>query len=106
VCNTVATDLFSAVLATFAQAVGAGEDKLVILVLDNAGWHKSDKLVVPDGIELTFLPPYTPELQPAERLWPLTNEAIANENFATLEDLDAVLRTCLIRNYSAPSRAC
>ena len=89
--NTGATDLFGAVLATFAQAVGAGEDKLVLLVLDKAGWHKSDKLVVPDGIELTFLPPYTPELQPAERLWPLTNEAIANENFATLEDLDAVL---------------
>ncbi len=57
ICNTVATDLFGAVLAAFAQAVGAGEDKLVILVLDKAGWHTSDKLVVAEGIELAFLPP-------------------------------------------------
>jgi hypothetical protein len=27
------------VLAAFARAVGAGEDKLIVLVLDNAGWH-------------------------------------------------------------------
>jgi transposase len=91
VCTTVDTDLFSAVLAAFARAVGAGEDKLIVLVLDNAGWHVSDRLAVPDGVVLEFLPPYTPELQPAERLWPLTNEAVANKSFATLEDLDAAL---------------
>jgi DDE superfamily endonuclease len=91
VCTTVATDLFSAVLAAFAAAVGAGEDKLVILVLDNAGWHVSDKLEVPVGVVLEFLPPYTPELQPAERLWPLANEAVANKHFPTLKDLDAAL---------------
>jgi transposase len=91
VCSTVDTGLLSAVLAAFAEAVGAGEDKLVVLVLDNAGWHVSGDLVVPLGIELAFLPPYTPELQPAEHLWPLANEAIANKHFATLDDLDAVL---------------
>jgi hypothetical protein len=81
VCTTVDTDLFSAVLAAFARAVGAGEDKLIVLVLDNAGWHVSDRLAVPDGVVLEFLPPDTPELQPAERLWPLTNEAVANKSF-------------------------
>ena len=91
VCSTVDTDLFGAVLAAFARAVGAGEDKLVVLVLDRAGWHVSGKLVVPDGVVLDFLPAYTPELQPAERLWPLANEAIANKHFATLEDLDAAV---------------
>jgi hypothetical protein len=30
--------------------VGAGRDKLVVLVLDNAGWHISDKLKLPDGM--------------------------------------------------------
>jgi transposase len=63
----------------------------VILVLDNAGWHISGDLVVPKGIELAFLPSYTPELQPAEHLWPLADEAVANKHFATLEDLDAAL---------------
>jgi transposase len=91
VCGTVDTDLFGAVLAAFARNVGAGGDKLVVLALDRAGWHVSDRLVVPDGVVLEFLPPYTPELQPAERLWPLANEAVANKHFATLKDLDAAL---------------
>ena len=90
-CSAVDTDLFSAVLAAFAEAVGAGEGKLVVLVLDNAGWHVSGDLAVPAGIELAFLPPYTPEPQPAEHLWPLANEAVANKHFANLEDLDAAL---------------
>jgi transposase len=89
VCTTLDTDLFSAVPAALARAVGAGEDKLIVLVLDNAGWHVSDRLAVPDGVVLEFLPPDTPELQPAERLWPLTNEAVANKSFASLQDLDA-----------------
>ncbi len=46
---------------------------------------------MPSGIELAFLPPYTPELQPAEHLWPLADEAVANKHFATLKDLDAAL---------------
>jgi transposase len=91
VCSTVDTDLFGAVLAAFARAVNAGGDKLVVLALDRAGWHVSDRLVVPDGVVLEFLPPYTPELQPAEHLWPLTNEAVANKHFASLKDLDAAL---------------
>jgi DDE superfamily endonuclease len=91
VCTGVDAELLTAVLAAFAAAVGAGEGKLVILVLDNAGWHVSGDLVVPPGIELAFLPPYTPELQPAEHLWPLANEAVANKYFATLADLDAAL---------------
>jgi hypothetical protein len=89
ICGTVDATLLGAVLAAFAEAVGAGENELVILVLDNAGWHVSGDLAVPPGIELAFLPPYTPELQPAEHLWPLANEAVANKHFATLKDLDA-----------------
>jgi hypothetical protein len=91
VCSTVDAGLLSAVPAAFAEEVGAGEGKLIVLVLDNAGWHISGDLVVPKGIELAFLPAYTPELQPAERLWPLTDEAVANKHFASLADLDAAL---------------
>jgi hypothetical protein len=46
---------------------------------------------VPEGIRLVCLPPDTPELQPAEHLWPLPNEAIANRHFATLADLSRAL---------------
>ena len=55
------------------------------------GWHGPKGLVVPDGITLVFLPPYSPELQPAERLWPLVDEPVVNKHFATLDDLDAVV---------------
>jgi hypothetical protein len=60
-------------------------------VLDNAGWHGEAGLAVPEGVRLVFLPPYTLELQPAERLWRLVDEPIANACFETLADIDAVL---------------
>lgn len=41
----------------------------IVLVLDNAGWHTSPRLQVPANITLLFLPPYSPELNPVERLW-------------------------------------
>jgi DDE superfamily endonuclease len=41
-----------------------------VLTLDGAGWHqKGDCLVVPDNIGLLHLPPYSPELNPAENIW-------------------------------------
>ena len=82
---------FEALLAGFARAAGAGRARHIVLVLDNAGWHGPEGLAVPDGITLVFLPPYSPELQPAERLWPLVDEPVANRHFATLADLDAVV---------------
>src|SRR4051795_60647 len=49
VCSTVDAELLSAVLAAFAAAVGAGEGKLIVLVLDNAGWHIIPASVTLDG---------------------------------------------------------
>ena len=39
------------------------------LVLDNGQFHKAKKLSIPKNVELTFLPPYSPELNPVERFW-------------------------------------
>ena len=83
--------LFEKLLAAFAHDVGAGCERHVVLVLDNAGWHGPKNLTIPDGITLAFLPPYSPELQPVERLWPLVDEPVANKHFTTLADLDAVV---------------
>lgn len=87
---TVNVGVFTIALQQFAEAVGAGKNKQVVLIVDRAGWHTSQELAVPAGIHLVFLPPYSPELQPAERLWPLTNEAIANRHFLTLDELQEV----------------
>ena len=91
----VRTNLFSAVLKDFAEHFGIGAKKRVILTVDQAGWHMSDKLEVPEGIHLFPLPPYSPELQPAERLWPLVNEALANTVFDSIEQVeDLVEQRC------------
>lgn len=87
----VSKPFFEKLLADFAETVGAGKQRRIILTLDNAGWHGEAGLAVPEGLRLVFLPPYTPELQPAERLWPLVDEPIANRCFETLADIDAVL---------------
>ncbi|MGK7930681.1 MAG: transposase [Microcystaceae cyanobacterium] len=46
---------------------------------------------VPEGITVEFLPPYSPELQPAERLWTLVDEPLVNEYFETIDDIEEVL---------------
>ena len=58
-----------------------------MLLLDNAGFHTWQNLAVPDGIRLVYLPPYSPELQPAETLWPLVDEPIVNRLVPSLDDL-------------------
>ena len=87
----VNTELFNRVLADFAQEFQLNTNKRVLLVLDQAGWHISDQLKLPEGLDLYFLPAYSPELQPAERLWPLTNEVVANESPQSIEDLEELL---------------
>ena len=44
-------------LALFAREAGTGHHRIIVLVLDNAGWHSSPGLVVPEGIRLVDLPP-------------------------------------------------
>ena len=94
--TTVSIPVFEVERAEFARQVGAGPTKQIVLVLDRAGWHTSCKLRVPNHAHLLFLPPYSPELPPAEHLWPLTNAALVNQHFATIEDLeDAQFARCL-----------
>ncbi len=94
--TSVSIPLFEAELAAFARQVGAGPAKQIVLVLDRAGWHTSARLRVPEHLHLLFLPPYSPELQPAEHLWPLTNTALANRHFVSIDDLeDAQSQRCL-----------
>ena len=93
---TVNTELFSMALSEFAKEVGVGENKCVLLVVDKAGWHIGSEVEIPEGIHLEFLPSGSPELQPAERLWPLTNEAVANRLFEEIEELEeALVKRCV-----------
>jgi transposase len=54
-------------LNNFSRTLGRGVHAL--LVLDNAPWHKTASLKIPSNVTLHFLPPYAPDLNPAENLW-------------------------------------
>ncbi|WP_040622263.1 transposase, partial [Rhodovulum sp. PH10] len=98
--NGIDKPFFEQMLANFARTVGAGSTRIVVLVLDGAGWHTSPGLAVPDGLRLVYLPPYSPELQPAEHLWALVDEPIVNRHFKTIDDLDAVIdRRCRVLGH-------
>ena len=63
-------------------------DKHVILVLDRAGWHVAKALQVPENITLLHLPPYSPELNPVERLWAyLRSHYLSNRVYRDYDDL-------------------
>lgn len=90
ITSTVSGEGMSEVLREFAALVEAGPHRRIVLVLDGAGWHTAQFLVVPEGIHLVFQPAYSPELQPAEQLWPLLNEPLANRDFVDLTELAEV----------------
>jgi hypothetical protein len=54
-------------LLEISQAVDDGA--LAVLIVDQAGWHVTPKLDVPDNITLLFLPPRSPELNPVQNVW-------------------------------------
>jgi hypothetical protein len=54
----------------------------------------SPDLTVPSGIRLHPIPPYSPELQPAECVFPLIRESIANRVFPDLDALEESLIPC------------
>jgi transposase len=91
IADGVAKEMFEAILADFAQAVGAGPGKRVVLLIDNAGWHGPENLAVPEGVRLVFQPAHSPELQPAEHLWELLDEPLVNVFFETIDDLSRSL---------------
>jgi transposase len=66
----------------------AGVDVHVILVLDGAGWHVAKALEVPSNMTLLHLPPYSPELNPVERLWAyLRSHYLSNRAYKDYDDL-------------------
>lgn len=63
-------------------------EEFKIMVLDNGAFHKAKKLRVPENIALVFLPPYSPELNPAEKMWAKYKRQFTNLIFDSLEKLE------------------
>ncbi|MCS3856608.1 transposase [Salinibacter ruber] len=67
------------------------------MILDNGQFHKANKLSVPSNVELTFLPPYSPELNPVERLWQDLKDQLAFDFYEHLSSLRQKARTVVSR---------
>ena len=78
------TDWMGLALEEFARWADPRGERLLVLLVDNAGWHTARRLEIPGNVVLHRLPPCTPELQPAEPLWPLVREVVANLGFDDL----------------------
>ena len=89
------TGTMGVALSDFARWADPEGRKVLVTIVDNAGWHVAKALAVPPNVVLHHLPSCTPELQPAEPLWPLVREGLANKTFATLTALEEPLvRRC------------
>jgi len=58
-----------------------------IVVIDNAGFHSTKNIVVPDNIYLLRIPPYTPELNPCEQIWQYIKNRFKNQRFESMKEL-------------------
>jgi hypothetical protein len=85
---------------TFLDEVAARhpEDRMV-MVMEGAGWHRSQRLKPPANLYLINLPPYSPELNPVENLWDdLREKSFGNVVFDSMDALETHLEASL-RNF-------
>ena len=85
-CNN---DTFQIYLNEFSEQ---DPDEFKIIVLDNGAFHKSKALKIPNNICLIFLPPYSPELNPAERIWEILKANFTGLLFKNLELLSDFIK--------------
>ena len=88
-------DCFQIFLNQFSVAF---PESLNLLVLDNGRFHHAKSLEIPENVVLLFLPPYSSELSPIERLWQDIKAKLFSQMYETLEDMQAKV-TEILQNY-------
>lgn len=85
-CNT---DTFQIFLNEFAAY---SPDEFKIMLLDNGAFHKAQRLIIPKNIALLFIPPYSPELNPAEKIWWKMKRAFSGKLHKTLDNVSEFIK--------------
>lgn len=97
----VSTTAMQAFLDGFSKTLAA--DEHAVMVVDQAGWHTAGTLAVPDNVTLVLLPPYSPELNPVERVWLFLRERHLSHRL--LAGYDAIVDAlCKAWNQLTPER--
>ena len=86
------------VFSLFLEEVSQRHSKeFVIMFVDGAGWHRTKELTLPKNLSVAFLPPYSPELNPAEHLWDCIRENwFQNKTFNSLDAVEDTLVEALV----------
>ena len=92
----ITSECFQCFIEKFAEAFG---ESLNVLVLDNGRFHQAKSLEIPENVVLLFLPPYSPELNPIERLWQDLKAKVFTQTYNTLADMQVKITQSLC-NYS------
>lgn len=71
------------------------EEEFKIVILDNGAFHHAKSLLIPDNIQLIFLPPYSPELNPAEKVWWMIKRELKMKPFKTMDELQEALTAAI-----------
>lgn len=82
--NGVDKRIFEEYLNEFAKQ---DPKELKIIVIDNAGFHSTKDMNLPENIKLVRIPPYSPELNPCEKVWHFIKQKYKNQFFANLDNL-------------------
>lgn len=80
--NGVDTTIFEAYLKAFSKYK---PKEYKIVVIDNAGFHSTKNIEVPNNIYLLRIPPYNPELNPCEQVWQYIKNRFKNQRFETMD---------------------
>lgn len=67
-------------------------DEFKILLLDNGSFHKAKRLTISENIALLFIPPYSPELNPAEKIWWKMKRAFSGKLHKTLDNVSEFIK--------------
>lgn len=67
------------------------KEEFKIILLDNGAFHHAKSLMIPENIALVFLPPYSPELNPAEKVWWMIKRELKMKLFKTIDELQAAI---------------
>jgi transposase len=84
------------------QIADADPEAEHVIIWDQAGFHHAEgDPRLPERIHLLPLPPYSPELNPTEKLWDIIKDHISNRVFETLDDIEAVMGNALRPYWSS-----
>lgn len=94
---TVNIDWMSEALEKFAKRIDPFGRKIIVLVVDQAGWHMSKKLKVPKNILIIPQPAYTPELSPVEPMVKKVHAPLCNKLLTKLSEVEDLISGECIR---------